>query len=289
MPTSVGTLTLPQLVANITLNGRQSKVIATDYTFGSKSHLLYSTAGIFFAGTIGTRDVLFLFGDTDQSHEFAFTHSGANTIHNNLPPRIRLSIKGSQTVVSVYPGKSGLVPVFESASQLVLFSDPVTAATFWAPTVSSHDSSNPLKNYFQFGSNSTMLVGGPYLVRNATITRNGELALRGDVNASTPLTVIAPHEVHAISWNGKRVHVASNEGAILRTERLLFDDKETAIQVPKLTGWRYADSLPEIQAGFSDEDWVVADHTTTNLSAPPIYGDGRVLYSVYLQSTTPNP
>ena len=134
-----------------------------------------------------------------------------------------------------------------------------------------------------------MLVGGPYLVRNATITRNGELALRGDVNASTPLTVIAPHEVHVISWNGKRVHVASNEGAILRTERLLFDDKETSIRVPKLTGWRYADSLPEIQIGFSDADWVVADHTTTNLSAPPIYGDGRVLYSVYLQSTTPNP
>ncbi|KAK7688664.1 hypothetical protein QCA50_008202 [Cerrena zonata] len=279
LPTSAGTLTLPQTFSGISLNGRQSKIITTDYSFGSKSHLLYSTAGIFFAGTIGTRDILFLHGDSDQSHEFSFAHSGGNNARSNTPSNVKLSTKGSQTIASILPGGPVLITIFESDSQLVLFSDPVTAATFWAPTIASDDSSNPLKNYFQFGSNITVLVGGPYLVRNATITRNGELALRGDLNASCTLSVLAPSNVRSVSWNGALVHTDNVQNSAMRTGRLFYNEDAKAIQVPKLTDWRFADSLPEIQSGFSDEDWVVADHTTTNLSAPPLYGDGRVLYN----------
>ena len=61
MPSSQGTLTLPQTPGStIALTGRQSKLVITDYTFGASGVLLYTTASIFFAGTIGARDVLFL-------------------------------------------------------------------------------------------------------------------------------------------------------------------------------------------------------------------------------------
>lgn len=253
----------------------------TDYTFGRKSHLLYSTAGVFFAGSIGTRDVLFLFGDSAQNHEFAFTPIGKDTIHHT-PINVEVSTKGHQTIVSVHPSDPKLVTIFESESQLVLFSDPITAAAFWAPTVISHDNLNPLQNYFQFGSNSTVLIGGPYLVRNATITRDGELVLRGDLNASSPLTVVAPSNVLEVSWNGARIHTTNIAGSAIHTGHLSFDDYTSLIKVPKLTDWRFADSLPEIRPDFSDDDWVIADHTTTNLSALPLYGDGRVLYSACL-------
>ncbi|CAL1698277.1 unnamed protein product [Somion occarium] len=280
VPTSVGTLTIPQTFNSVALNGRQSKVILTDYTFGSKSHVLYSTASVFFAGTIGGRDVLFLFGDSDQSHEFSFTPSGKPTIRPT-ESNVKLSKDGSSTLVSVLPGSTGLVTVWESDAQLVLFSDPVTAATFWAPVIPSTDNSTPLKNFWQFGSNTTVLVGGPYLVRNATITRSGELALRGDLNDSAILTVIAPPSVKSVSWNGVRVPTdfTGNSGSrAIRTGHLSLSSDIESITPPTLTDWKFADSLPEIKPGFSDADWIVANHTTTNITTKPIFGDGRILY-----------
>ena len=54
----------------------------------------------------------------------------------------------------------------------------------------------------------------------------------------------------------------------------------SAISVPALTGWKYANSLPEVFSNFSDSDWIIANHTTTNLSAM-LYGDGTVLYGAF--------
>ena len=68
----------PQTTGSIAFDGRQSKLIITDYTFGAKGSLLF-TASIFLASRIGERDVFFLFGDADQSHEFALTLTGAGT------------------------------------------------------------------------------------------------------------------------------------------------------------------------------------------------------------------
>ncbi|KAH8078388.1 glycoside hydrolase superfamily [Cristinia sonorae] len=289
VPTSQGTFSLPQTFNSIALNGRQSKVLVTDYSFGSKSSLLYSTASIFFAGKIDKRDVLFLFGDSDQSHEFALPLTGNTGVRAT---RADVKFTTPQTIrefttVTVLPGTTGLVTVFESDSQLVLFSDSVTTATFWAPTIPAE--SGALKNFFQFGSNSSVLVGGPYLVRNATITKSGELALRGDLNATAFLTVIAPSSVRSVSWNGDRVETMasaasddeaghSRTSSAIITGRVTTKVRASGIKVPTLSKWKFADSLPEIQPSFSDAHWILANHTTTNLSPKPSFGDGRVLF-----------
>ena len=90
----------------------------------------------------------------------------------------------------------------------MLFADSETAATFWAPPIrSATPATVPGFEYFwQFGTNTTALVGGPHLVRIATLEDGGRvLALRGDLNASVRLTVFAPPGVSGVTWNGERV------------------------------------------------------------------------------------
>ncbi|KAI0352573.1 hypothetical protein OH77DRAFT_1523159 [Trametes cingulata] len=288
LPTSRGPLTLPQTTSGIALNGRQSKLIVTDYTFGARSSALYSTAAVFFAGTIGTRDVLFLHGDADQSHEFALGLTGAGERVQSARVRFTASRGGSDiTTVTVLPGPAGLTTVWDSDTQLILFADPVTAASFWAPPIPSQTRATVrgLENFWQFGTNETMLVGGPYLVRNASLTDKGRtLELRGDLNASVPLTVVAPPSVTAVSWNGQHVGGlrpttdARGRGGFL-TGTLTPRAAVQGVKVPALTGWMYADSLPEIREGFDDAGWVVADHTETGVPRKMEFGDGRVLYA----------
>jgi hypothetical protein len=274
-------MTLPQMSDPIELNRRQSKVIVTSYSFGS-SKLLYSTAGIFFAGKIGSQDVLFLFGDSDQSHEAALALASAQGAIRTTSSLVKFSNtknNGESTIVFL-PGITGLITVWDSPKQLILFADSVTTASFWAPVIPG---TSELSHFWQFGSNQTVLVSGPYLVRNATIQGN-QLRLTGDLNASVPLTVIAPPNVKAVSWNGVPVSdaQASSSSSVIKG-RLNMKSSAQSVQLPDLTNWRFADSLPEVQKNFSDENWIIANHTSTNIITKPLFGDGRVLYGKRLR------
>ncbi|KAJ4473144.1 glycoside hydrolase family 35 protein [Lentinula aciculospora] len=278
-------LTIPLIASSIDLDGRESKVVTTDYAFGSKSRILYSTASIFFAGSIDGIDTLFLYGDSNQEHEVALDLSGnaTSTIKNDTHFQLSSNVLPSTTIITVKSGFQGLIPLYESNIQSIFFADKDTVSTFWAPTIAPTNSSDPFANYWSFGTNETVLVGGPYLVRSAVITGT-ELALRGDLNASnelqgTSLTLIAPTIVHSLTWNGERVSLESTEnGSRIRTGRI--SNTKVSIPVPDLAkaAWKFNDSLPEVQADFDDSDWVVANHTTTNIPFPMYYGDGRILY-----------
>ena len=297
MPSLRGPLSLPQTFDEIELNGRQSKFLVTDYTFGAKGTLLHTTASIFFAGTIGRRDVLFVFGDPDQSHEISLILTGRggkrtdnahvrfSSAHDSAPqPHPR---EGA-TTITVHAGIApGLATIWDSDEQLILFSDPVTAATFWSPPVRSptENTVHGLETFWQFRTNTTVLVGGPYLVRNATIEHGTTLTLRGDLNASVPLTVVAPRSVRTVTWNGRPVAVRRDGRGVL-WGRLKISKKVEEVRVPHLgeNGWRFADSLPEIKSDFDDADWIVADHTSTNITIGMAFGDGRALYGAWMFS-----
>ena len=272
----------------ITLDGRESKVVVTDYKFGSSSKLLYSTAQIFYASTIDKRDILFLHGDISQDHEVALVLTGTpNKVQNTQSSLVKFTTRNpglasGMTIVSFLSGIDGLVTVWDSDTQLVLYADSVTAATFWSPVIAG-PSNDPLANYWGLGTNQSILVGGPYLVRGASLS-GSTLALRGDLKTDVRLTVIAPRNIRSITWNEEPVSgdfsVASSLSSIggfvgqLRTRHSFT----TGVSVPKLTGWKFQDSLPEIQKTFNDSIWAVANHTTTNIPLKPHYGDGRILY-----------
>jgi hypothetical protein len=260
--TSTGTVSIPQTVPNITLHGRQSKVIVTDYHYGSSGFILWSTAPIFFAGHIGTRDVLYVTADRGEPSELALSHSA------------RVDLSFPEGVI-----EGGPFAAIDTNTSLVLVSTSLTAGTFFGPVLSG---TGPHASFWQIGTNSTVLVGGPHLVRNASLGADGTLALYGDLNASVTLQVIGPPQMTAVTWNGK--DVVKNTTATKGLSRfpgtfvghLTFSS--TKITVPALSDWKFRDSLPEIQATFDDSSWVVANHTMTNIPFKPYYGDGRVLY-----------
>jgi hypothetical protein len=275
--TAAGDFEVPRLASGITLAGRQSKIIVTDYSFGS-SKVLYSTAQVLYAGQIGGRDVLFLYGDSTSESEAAITFTGTPRIQGT---GMSATSSNGVTTVTFLPSIQGLVTVWDSSDQLVLYSDTDTAGTFWSPEIPA-DGSAEFANYWQFGTNTSILVGGPYLVRNATIT-GSTLALRGDLNDSVRLIVIAPDNVETVTWNGIPISADVTAASAITAQggfsaQLQLSSIVASFSPPALTNWRYADSLPEIQPGFSDAGWTLADHTTTNIPFKPYYGDGRVLY-----------
>jgi Beta-galactosidase, domain 3 len=224
--------------------------------------------------------VLFLYGHATQEHEMAFAFKGVPRIQVRSA-HVQFVSTSDFTIVNILPGLQGLITIWDSDEQLILFSDTDTTQTFWSPIIPA-DASQPFANYFQIGTNNSILVGGPYFVRSANIS-GSELALKGDLNTGVRLIVIAPSSIRSITWNGEEVasdisaaSELSSQGCFigyLRTRQLL-----TGINVPSLKGWKYADSLPEIAQDFSDDYWIMANHTTSNIPYPPYYGDGRILY-----------
>lgn len=73
LPTSAGTLSIPQLGGELSLNGRDSKVHVTDYPVGDHGEysLLYSTAEVFTWKTFHDKTVLILYGGPSERHEVA--------------------------------------------------------------------------------------------------------------------------------------------------------------------------------------------------------------------------
>jgi len=217
---------------------------------------------------------LYITADSREPSELALSHSAA--VDFRFPDGVT---------------EGGPFAVVDTETSLVLVSTSLTAGTFFAPVL---DGTGSHSSFWQIGTNSTLLVGGPHLVRNASLGADGTLALHGDLNASVTLQVIGPPQIKAVTWNGKAV--ARDNTATSNLSRfsgtfvghLTFSNPN--VTAPALTKWKFSDSLPEIQATFDDSSWIIANHTTTNVPFKPYYGDGRVLYGcdygLYVESNT---
>jgi len=164
---------------------------------------------------------------------------------------------------------------------LVIIGDYATATRFWHPTLSAA-AGGPHANYFDLGARQNVLVSGPYLVRSATL-RGSTLALTGDLDATTRLTVLGPLGILSVTWNGVLVPVIRDLVSGALKGNLAGPKKTWSIPDLSKATWRYADSLPEIGASFGEEEenksgLIPADHTTTNNPFPPFYGGPWILY-----------
>jgi hypothetical protein len=284
LTTSSQSLMIPLTVPSITLSGRQSKLIITSSSFGARSSIVYTTAQIFHSGVVGGRDIVFFYGDAAQAHEIALTLTGEANAKIVLPDTVtseEVVVLPNTTIFSISEGTTGLVTLHDSETQLVLYADRDTATTFWAPIIADSSEGDPFREYWGLGTNQSVLVGGPYLVRTANV-EGSTLNLLGDLNASIPLTVIVPNHISSITWNGRKISSSpatsiSSQGAFRGSLALSDKVKGVNTTIPKLTGWRFKDSVPEIRDGFDDSEWVEANRTTTN-SPSMFYGDGRILY-----------
>ena len=141
---------------------------------------------------------------------------------------------------------------------LLLAVDDTAAGTFWRLDTAA----------------GPVLVSGPALVRTATM-RGDVLDLTGDTAAATPLEVWAPRPVAVVFWNGRPVPVTRTASGSLASRNPLSGPP--AVDLPALTGWKYAPENPEAGPGFDDSGWTLADKTTS-ASATPVPAGQPVLF-----------
>lgn len=233
-----------------------------------------------FAGKIGSRDILFLHANINDTTTTSL-YQGASKSTSTGPASFAESsspVKGGSTLSITIPIE-GISALSLSPSHLVIYADSETAGTFWTPIITSPKA--PYSNFYSYGSNETVLVGGPYLVRNASI-HGTTLSLTGDLlaTATTTLTVFAPDRIRTVKWNGVQVSLEPHDpltafGALVSHFHATIYE---SLKLPALTDWVYANSLPEIEPTFDDSKWAVVKDGPLNNPYPPFYGD-KWLYS----------
>lgn len=259
LPTSAGTIAIPQLGGSLTLGGRDSKIHVTDYPVGDHS-LLYSTAEIFTWQKFEDRTVLVVYGGPGEQHELAIKTSATNwTADSGL--RVK-STNGSVVANWLVTTNRRILQVEDLYVYIV---DRNSAYNYWVPAISA---------------SASVIVNGGYLIRSAAVS-GATLDLRGDFNGTTTIEIIGvPKDVSSLNLNGAVSSYTTNAQG---NWECAVPYNEPTLAIPDLgkLDWNYIDSLPEIKPGYDDSMWVVADHTTTNNTVVPLLTPTSLFASDY--------
>ncbi|KAJ7505516.1 glycoside hydrolase family 35 protein [Mycena galericulata] len=275
--TSLGAMLIPQNGV-ITFNGRDSKILVTDYVFGkSGTTILYSTAEIMTWTTIDNTDYVIFYAPSGQTGEtsFLFDLAGPQAKADLVGlSGVSSSILNGTLVLGYTLNGSVFVPITLGETNIVaILLDKQTANQWHAPIIAGP---GQFGNFFSVGTNETVLVSGPYVLRTATIAGN-TLSLVGDLNATgtTAIEVVVPRSVSKVLWNDVPVRVS-------KTNRGSYTGEIGAtrtVDLPPLNNWKVSGSLPEIDPDYDDSSFTDADLTTTNYTNLPPLAGSRVLYS----------
>ncbi|GAB7346927.1 hypothetical protein MBLNU459_g1992t3 [Dothideomycetes sp. NU459] len=268
MTTSVGTLMVPQYAQNTQLNGRESKILVSDFVAGSQN-IIYSTVEILAVSIINNKPVIVFWVPTGQSGEFYLQGVQHGSVAKSTGgANIAFHTTTHGVITSFTQNKGMTVFQYENGVTAVVL-DRTAAYAMWQPVL-TNDPHVPL--------NATILVSGPHLVRSASI-QGDNVALTGDYDGTTLIEVFVPSHCAKVTFNGQAVAVhATKYGSMVGT---LSPAKWTVSSLnatlPALTEWKVRDGLPERNADYDDSKWVIANHTSTpNPSKPATY---PVLYS----------
>lgn len=163
-------------VTNIGLNGRQSKIITTDYKVGNTT-LLYCSADILTYATLDV-DVLALYLNEGQTGTFVLANASSHLKYTVYGNSTVTTSNSSQGIAYTYTQGQGISAIKFSNGFLVYLLDKYTAWNFFAPPLQLSD---PIVK-----PNEHIFVIGPYLVREATI-KGGTLELTGDNQNTTSI------------------------------------------------------------------------------------------------------
>lgn len=254
--TTQGSISIPQLSSELTLNSRDSKIHVTDYELGGSINLLYSTADIFTRTSYRSTTILILYSGLNETNEVAFT--GATTYTTLDGSGIQSQIKNDSLVLNwATTAEQKVVQVGHNLTVYLL--DRNDAYNYWVLSLAGPA---PVSNFSSLTSSSVIVKGG-YLLRTASIT-NTTLDLTGDLNSTTSLVVIgSPSPVAALTFNNATVPTTTdNQGLLCAT--IPFTPPN--VTLPTLTDlpWKYIDSLPEIQPTYDDFLWSNANKTASN-------------------------
>ncbi|KAJ0298027.1 hypothetical protein COL516b_010177 [Colletotrichum fioriniae] len=255
LPTSQGTITIPQSRDLLQLTRRDSKIVVTDYPVGNTT-LLYSTAEIFTWKQYKNQTVLVVYSGPGETHEIAikstatpFLVEGTSVDHNYVNNTLLLAWETSSTrrVVKV--------------DNLVIYIlDRNSAYNYWVPD-------KPSSSQGAYGTSimnpDSLIVNGGYLVRSISI-QDGTLRVQADFNRTTEIEIIGVEpEITKLEVNGKQLDHTTNNLTNWIANPSLAGAAPTVPDLKSLN-WTFIDSLPETRAGYDDSAWPLADHKTTN-------------------------
>ncbi|CAK7215511.1 hypothetical protein SBRCBS47491_002506 [Sporothrix bragantina] len=283
---SQGPVTIPQLGGKLSLLGRDAKVMVTDYDIGGLN-LIYSTADIFtWAKSEGGKRVLIVYGGEGEVHELALPLSaGQPSISSNAA--IKVEQKGATYVAQWSVCASQQTLYFDDANLEIRLLWRNDAYNYW---VLELPAPAPISNYSS-PSKSSVIVKAGYLLRTASISGT-TLHLTGDFNTTTSVQLVFDpmDKIDSLAVNGYplRKHRSNKDGLVSGT--VVY--KAPLLDLPdfRRADWRTIDSLPEIQTGYDDSLWTVANHPNStnnqvNVSTPTSlfasdygYHQGSLLY-----------
>ncbi|KAG9085345.1 hypothetical protein FRC06_003654 [Ceratobasidium sp. 370] len=267
--TTAGEVTLPGLA----LNGRESKIIVSEYPFG-KSQMKYSTAEVATWTTIDGEDHIVLY-TSNQTTITALYANSKPTVSGSAS--LKATLANGTALISGPAPTSGLARVSVGKTSVWLADKSWLAPRIWQPRVSGTSGNG---RYDLSPRTGSVLVFGPYLVRNATI-KGSTLAIAGDLKSgtTTELEVLAPSTIKSVTWNGQVVQVSRTPTGTLKGS-IGVENLTPKLPTLKALEWRCTDSLPEVAVGFDDSKWATA---TKNSTARPAehqpYAGKVVLYA----------
>ncbi|KAI1212695.1 glycoside hydrolase family 35 protein [Annulohypoxylon truncatum] len=244
LPTSEGDLSIPTLFDTLTLHGRDSKIVVTDYDVRG-IRLLYSTAEILTHQSFQNATVLLVYSGPNEMNELAVKIAGRTLV----VPDHSIKINRTEGLLTLAWTTSPTRRIVQIDDFHIYILDRNSAYNYWVP---------------ETNTSSSLIINGPYLVRSASIG-NDTLSVFADFNRSTIFEVIgAPRDTATLIINGKKTSFD------IQDERIITNISYSAplLNIPLLSelSWTYIDSLPEIQANYDDSAWVAADHQSTNNS-----------------------
>ncbi|HEX6470109.1 MAG TPA: beta-galactosidase [Streptosporangiaceae bacterium] len=255
-----GTYTVPQQPGTaLQINGRDFKILTAGYTM-DRQRLVYSTSEIMTHARLGDHDVALLHGRSGEPGETVLRYASEPRVEV-LAGTVTATWDAARGDLRLNYVHDGLARVRLSGGGRppldLLLADSDTASTFWRLDAAG----------------GPVLARGAYLVRSAE-RHGGALTLRGDTAAPGGLEVFADRATRVVFWNGRPLHATRTPYGTL-TATL---PGPAPAHLPALTGWRYAQDVPEADPGFDDGGWTVADHTTTNnptkpATLPVLYSD----------------
>jgi hypothetical protein len=249
LDTIVGEVTVPV----VELNGRQSKILVTDYSFGNHT-LLYASPDIAVHGVFDV-DVLVFYLKEGQVGEFAFKDDQTPTyeVYGNST----FAETNTTSNAFTYTQAAGSTVVRFSNGVLVYLLDQETAWKLWAPATTSNPLVLPHEQIF---------ILGPYLVRDASVKGN-TLVVNGDSDNATTLEAYTGTPIQTVVWNGRALRAKKTAYGSYTVD--IPGAESRKVTLPALSNWRSADSLPEKQATFDDSKWQVCNKTTTLSPSAP--------------------
>ncbi|KAJ8074302.1 hypothetical protein PM082_012613 [Marasmius tenuissimus] len=273
--TGTGEVAIP----DVSLKGRESKVLVSNYAFGRESVLEYASAEVLTWGTYDELDTIVLYAFRGQHVKISVKVDGETEIES--VGSITLTASASDNSSVKISGETSGISIFSFGNKRVIVADKETVYSFWAPRLPT---STPNGQYDLTPGVPSVLLTGSYLVRDVSITEETKtLNLVGDVDGTETETIVeiyAPTSFEAITWNGQALSIEKTEIGTLKV--VITPPSELAdIDIPVLSEleWACADSLPELQPGFNDstEEWIVADKTETKRPRKPLAGK-NILY-----------